>query len=103
MAEQSTSRQDDQQMVSIILTNVGTVICFRIGNPQDEKALLPLFKSFVDEGEISNLPAYSFYAKLSAIKAQEPLSGKALLLESAGSKDTAQTARALLQIAFAKK
>jgi hypothetical protein len=103
MAEQSTSQQDDQQMVSIILANVGTVICFRTGNPQDEKALLPLFKPFIDEGEISNLPAYNFYAKLSAIKAQEPLSGQTLLLESEGSKDTAQAVKALSQVAFAKK
>lgn len=103
MAEQSTSQQDDQQMVSIILANVGTVICFRTGNPQDEKALLPLFKPFIDEGEISNLPAYNFYAKLSAIKAQEPLSGQTLLLESEGSKETAQAVKALSQVAFAKK
>ena len=103
MAEQSTSQQDDQQMVSIILANVGTVICFRTGNPQDEKALLPLFKPFIDEGEISNLPAYNFYAKLSAIKAQEPLSGQTLLLESEGSKEIAQAVKALSQVAFAKK
>lgn len=103
MAEQSTSQQDDQQMVSIILANVGTVICFRTGNPQDEKALLPLFKPYIDEGEISNLPAYNFYAKLSAIKAQEPLSGQTLLLESEGSKDIASAVVALSQMAFAKK
>lgn len=103
MAEQSTSQQDDQQMVSIILANVGTVICFRTGNPQDEKALVPLFKPFIDEGEISNLPAYNFYAKLSAIKAQEPLSGHTLLLEPKGSKETAQAVKALSQVAFAKK
>ena len=103
MAEQSTSQQDDQQMVSIILANVGTVICFRTGNPQDEKVLLPLFKPFIDEGEISNLPAYNFYAKLSAIKAQEPLSGHTLLLESEGSREVAQAVKALSQKAFAKK
>ncbi len=103
MAEQSTSQQDDQQMVSIILANVGTVICFRTGNPQDEKALLPLFKPFIDEGEISNLPAYNFYAKLSAIKAQEPLSGHTLLLETEGSKEISQAVKTLSQAAFAKK
>lgn len=43
MAEQSTSQQKDQQMISILLANVGTIICFRTGNPQDEKTLLPLF------------------------------------------------------------
>lgn len=102
MAEQSTSQQDDQQMVSIILANVGTVICFRTGNPQDEKVLFPLFKPFIDEGEISNLPAFNFYAKLSAIKAQEPLSGHTLLLESEGSREVAQAVKALSQKAFAK-
>lgn len=103
MAEQSTSQQDDQQMVSIILANVGTVICFRTGNPQDEKALLPLFKPFIDEGEMSNLPAYNFYAKLSAIKAQEPLSGQTLLLEDDGSREIARAVKALSQEVFAKK
>jgi len=103
MAEQSTSQQDDQQMVNIILANVGTVICFRTGNPQDEVTLLPLFKPYIEEGEISNLPAYNFYAKLSAIKAQEPLSGHTLLLTSKGSKETAQTVKALSQATFAKK
>jgi type IV secretory pathway VirB4 component len=32
MAEQSTSQQKYQQMVDIILANVGTVICFRTDN-----------------------------------------------------------------------
>ena len=40
LAEQSTSQQSDQQMVSIIMANVGTVITFRTGNPQDERVLL---------------------------------------------------------------
>lgn len=84
MAEQSTSQQADQQMVSIILANVGTVICFRTGNPQDEQRLLPLFSPYIDQGEISNLPAFNFYTKLSAIKAQEPLSGQTLLLTDDG-------------------
>ena len=103
MAEQSTSQQDDQQMVSIILANVGTVICFRTGNPQDEKALLPLFKPFIDEGEISNLPAYNFYAKLSAIKAQEPLSAQTSLLENERSTQIASAVKSLSQEVFAKK
>jgi hypothetical protein len=89
MAEQSTSQQKDQQMVSIILANVGTVICFRTGNPQDEKLLLPLFYPYIAEGEISNLSSYNFYAKLSASVAQEPLSGQTLLLKDAGSDDMA--------------
>lgn len=85
MAEQSTSQQDDQQMVNIILANVGTVICFRTGNPHDERLLLPLFTPYLEPGEISNLPAYNFYAKLSAVQVQEPLSGQTLLLENDGS------------------
>ena len=84
MAEQSTSQQKDQQMVSIILANVGTVICFRTGNPQDEALLLPLFAPYIERTEISNLPAFNFYAKLSAIQPQEPLSGQTLLLEDEG-------------------
>lgn len=43
IAEQSTSQQDDQQMVNVILANVGTVVCFRTDKPQDERMLLPLF------------------------------------------------------------
>lgn len=36
MAEQSTSQQEEQRMVNIILANVGTIICFRSGNPADK-------------------------------------------------------------------
>jgi DNA helicase HerA-like ATPase len=80
MAEQSTSQQKDQQMVSIILANVGTVICFRTGNPHDEQLLLPLFSPYIDPGEIANLSAYTFFARLSSVIAQEPLSGRTLLI-----------------------
>ncbi len=90
MAEQSTSQQKDQQMVSIILANVGTVISFRTGNPQDERLLLPLFSPYIKEGEISNLSSFNFYARLSAIKAQEPLSGQTLLLSNEGSSKVAE-------------
>jgi hypothetical protein len=87
MAEQSTSQQKDQQMVSIILANVGTVVCFRTGNPQDERLLLPLFSPYVGQGEISNLSPFNFYAKLSATQSQEPLSGHTLLLLDYGSEE----------------
>jgi hypothetical protein len=80
MAEQSTSQQDDQQMVNIILANVGTVICFRSGNSADEKLILPLFKPYLDEGEIASLPSYNFYMRVSAQKPQEPLSGETMIL-----------------------
>ena len=103
MAEQSTSQQKDQQMVNIILANVGTVICFRTGNPQDEKMLLPLFSPYIEEGEISNLSAFNFYARLSAVHAQEPLSGQTLLLENDGSTKAADAAIKHSREAYAKQ
>jgi hypothetical protein len=90
MAEQSTSQQKDQKMVDIILANVGTVVCFRTGNPQDERLLLPLFSPYIEPGEIANLPSFNFYAKLSAIYTQEPLSGNTLLLPDEGNETIAQ-------------
>lgn len=80
MAEQSTSQQKDQQIVGIILANVGTVVTFRTGNPQDEKLLLPMFSPYISEGEIANLDAFNFFVRLSSVKAQEPVSGRTLLL-----------------------
>ena len=103
MAEQSTSQQKDQQMVSIILANVGTVICFRTGNPQDEALLLPLFAPYIEQSEISNLPAFNFYAKLSAIQPQEPLSGHTLLLMDDGSSDIAKQVISLSRKKYARK
>jgi hypothetical protein len=92
MAEQSTSQQDDQKMVSVILANVGTVVCFRTGNPEDEKLLLPLFSPYIKQGDISNLNAYNYYIRISAITAQEPLSGETLLLENDGDQAIAELA-----------
>lgn len=89
MAEQSTSQQDDQQMVNIILANVGTVICFRTGNPADEQLMLPLFSPYIKAGAIANLPSFNFYMLLSAIDPQEPFSGQTVRLESAGNKEIA--------------
>ena len=80
MAEQSTSQQDQKRLVDIILANVGTIICFRTGSPADEDFILPLFKPFISRGDISNLSAYTFYAKLASLDAQEPMSGETLLL-----------------------
>ena len=86
MAEQSTSQQDDSQMVNIILANVGTVICFRSGNPADEKLILPLFQPYIEEGEIANLPSYNFYMRVTAQKSQEPMSGETIVLSEPESK-----------------
>jgi hypothetical protein len=82
MAEQSTQQQQEQRLVDIILANVGTIIAFRSGSPADERLILPLYRPFVNEGEIANLPAYNFYCRISAIDAQEPMSGETILLES---------------------
>jgi hypothetical protein len=85
MAEQSTSQQKDKDMVNIVLANAGTILSFRTGNPEDEKLILPLFSPFLDPGDIANLAPYNFFAKLSATKSQEPLSGTTLLIEGKGS------------------
>lgn len=103
MAEQSTSQQQDQQMVSIILANVGTVICFRTGNPNDERLLLPLFSPYISEGEIANLSAYNFYARLSSVLAQEPLSGVTLLLDDEGSDTVRNSVIEASRETYAKK
>jgi len=90
MAEQSTSQQDQQKLVDVILANVGTVICFRSGSPADERLVLSLFSPYVQEGEIANLPTYSFYARIAAIRSQEPMSGVTLLLNEDGSAEIAK-------------
>ena len=103
MAEQSTSQQDEQRLVDIILANVGTVVCFRSGSPSDERLVLPLFMPFIQQGEIANLPAYSYYVRISAVNAQEPMSGMTVVVEETGDESIAkrviQTSREL----YAKK
>lgn len=102
MAEQSTSQQDQQRLVDIILANVGTVVAFRSGSPADERFILPLFRQFIDEGEIANLPAYSFYARIAALDVQEPVSGKTVLLEKLGNKKVAKQVIEHSRAAYAK-
>ncbi len=103
MAEQSTSQQDDARMVNTILANVGTVVCFRSGNPADERLLLPLFRPYVEEGEIANLPTYNFYARMSAVLSQEPVSGETIVLTDAGNEDTARQVITASRNNYAKK
>ena len=90
MAEQSTSQQDQQRLVDIILANVGTIVCFRSGSPADERLVLPLFMPFIQQGEIANLPAYSYYARIAAVEAQEPMSGMTVVVDDKGSADVAK-------------
>lgn len=89
MAEQSTSQQDQQRLVDIILANVGTIVCFRSGSPADERLVMPLFMPFIQQGEIANLPAYSYYARIAAIEAQEPMSGMTVVVEEEGNAEIA--------------
>ncbi len=93
MAEQSTQQQQEQRLVDIILANVGTVIAFRSGSPADERMILPLFKPYILEHEISNLPAYNFYCRISAIDAQEPLSGETIMTDELPSRIVAEEVR----------
>ncbi len=67
-------------MIEIILANVGTVIAFRTGSAKDEELMLPKFEPYIEKGEISNLPAYNFYCRISGIETEEPMSGETLLL-----------------------
>lgn len=103
MAEQSTSQQDERQMVDIILANVGTVVCFRTGSPQDEILLLPLFSPYIDRGEINNLPAFSYYMRISAVQSQEPLSGQTLLLNDKNNSNIHDSIIKHSRSAFARK
>ncbi len=102
MAEQSLSQQDDQQMVEVILANVGTTICFKTGNANDTRLLMPKFTPFIDETDIQRLSAYNFFADLSAIHSQEPTSGKTVLLPDGGSKEVAARVIAESQAAYGK-
>lgn len=103
MAEQSTSQQDQQRLVDIILANVGTVICFRSGSPSDERYVLPLFYPYIEQGEIANLPAYNFYMRIAAVTAQEPLSGQTLLLDEADDETVFKEAIRSSREKYAKK
>ncbi len=103
MAEQSTSQQDQQRLVDVILANVGTVVCFRSGSPADERLILPLFVPFIQQGEIANLPAYSYYARVAAVEAQEPMSGVTVVVEDTGSDAVAQRVVESSRTLYAKK
>lgn len=89
MAEQTTAQQDDQRIVNKILTNAGTIICFKTSSPDDEDQALRLMNSQLQQGEIMNLPTYNFYIRLAGTEPQDPTSGRTLLLEDEGDEDIA--------------
>lgn len=80
IAEQSTSQQQDRNIVNVILANVTTVVCFRSANPIDEDLMLAQFAPYVQKGDISNLPKYHFYIKVSALDPEEPYSGETIYI-----------------------
>lgn len=103
MAEQTTSQQNDAKIVGTILANAGTVVSFRTGNPADERLMLPLFRPYLHESDIANLPPYNFYMRASATKSQEPLSGETLVLEDVGDNNIARRAIEFSRVHYAKK
>jgi hypothetical protein len=103
MAEQSTSQQDQQRLVDIILANVGTVMCFRSGSPADERFILPLFSPYIEQGEIASLPAYNFYLRISGVNIYEPMSGVTVVLSEHGSLDIAKRIVESSRIIYSKK
>ncbi len=94
---------DEQRLVDIILANVGTVVCFRSGSPADERLVLPLFMPFIEQGEIANLPAYSYYVRISAVHAQEPMSGMTVVVDETGSESIAERVIKSSRELYAKK
>ncbi len=78
MSEQSTAQQDER-LIEVMLNNVGTVICFRTGSPNDERLILHQFSPMIQPGDVNNLPAYNFYIRIAAQKVYEPFSGETIL------------------------
>lgn len=87
IAEQTTSQQQDHDIVNIILANTGTVICFRSANPVDEDLMLAQFAPVVEKGEIINLPKYRFFIKISATEPEESFTGETIYEEVKKNKD----------------
>jgi negative regulator of sigma E activity len=65
--------------------------------------MLPLFRPYIDEGEIANLPTYNFYARVSAVLSQEPVSGETVVPEDKGSDSIAKQVVAASRTNYAKK
>ena len=54
--------------------------------------MLHQFKGYVQEGEITHLPKYSFYMRIGAGDAQEAFSGKTIKVDDEGDEDIAEQA-----------
>jgi len=85
------------------MTNAGTIICFKSNSLADERQMLHLFNGKVAPGEISNLPAYNFYAKLSGgLEPQDPVSGMTVVLKDDGDENVAERVIAASRKNYAK-
>jgi len=90
IAHQSISQIEKRDIIKIILANVGTVICFKTANPEDEQFILPIFAPEVAKHEISNLPLYNFYMKLSVTEAKDTFMAQADYFNPEESEETAR-------------
>ncbi len=90
LAHQSISQITDRDIVKVILANVGTVICFKTANPEDEQFILPIFSPEVLKHEIGNLPLYNFYMKISVGQAQDTFLAQADNFTIKGNEKTAE-------------
>ena len=76
MAEQSTAQQSDPRLNEILLANAGVIISFRTASNVDERVMLPLYTPYIKEGDLSYLPAYTFYMRILGKTPEPPLSVK---------------------------
>jgi len=81
LAEQSSAQQNDTQVINIILANTGTVICFATASIQDAQMMESQFSPLITRNNLTNLPKYHFYIKMSATIPQEPFSGETLPID----------------------
>ena len=58
---------------------------------------------FIQQGEIANLPSYSYYVRISAVTAQEPMSGVTVVVEEQGDESIARRVIELSRELYAKK
>jgi type IV secretory pathway VirB4 component len=92
LAHQSISQIENRDIIKIILANVGSVICFKTANPEDEQFILPIFSPEVLKHEIGNLPLYDFYMKVSVGQAEDTFLAQADNFTVEGNEKTAELA-----------
>lgn len=90
LAHQSISQIENRDIIKVILANVGTIICFKTANPEDEQFILPIFAPEVAKHEIANLPLYTFYMKVSVGQAEDTFLAEADNFTANGDEETAQ-------------